>query len=803
VAATIGKVSAVFTASTTGLVNGIAKAGSSFRALGGDSRALYSAVERLQSVSLSGVSNAGVAATAAGESFASLTSRADALHSQLGAGAITAEQFTKSMADLTREASMLSAAMDRGAQVTRLFLTAEEQHAAKLAELVALQNAGAISAETYTRAVADADAALASKTGATAALAQQMARAESITGSLMTAEEQHAARLSELVQLHSAGAISSETLSRGISLAEKALSSSSSVMTAGVATTERYMTATERFDQTMLGLQKQLIAGAISEETFSRAVQDANETLNRATGATQAVEASLLEVADQMARGAQMARALMTAEERYADEMADLNRLLGVGAITQETFNRAAAEARDKMERASQSGDGMAKSLASVDRSASGAVSRLNVLIGMQLTEWFAGAIRGATSAAASLFRMGQEQAEVIDQTSKLAARLGMTYGELAGLSLAGDLAGLSMEQIGKAATKADVALVKAQQGSALAKKAFEDLNLSVADLAGKSSADRFEAISVAIAGLPSEAERAAAATRLFGKAGAELMPLFTGGAEGIAEARREAERLGLVLTSAQGREVEKMNDSFTLVWKSIQGIIQQVEVYLAPTITLLATTFKDFVGEVGGDNIGKEIGKAIIEAAKYLATIADSVVNGFRDMYHSAADLLGVSISEEAKKLNQMQAKLSAGIAPQVAVEGTGGFVTRLDPAFAAEMDALTKAVAAQRARTTTFTDLVALGENKLNEMLAAGPEGPSKPPEVPEPPEPPPVQFEQRALKGIDSRSSEGIAEMFRLMRGESGGVQEKQLGVLEEIRDGLADAGEDEYVEVGFGF
>jgi hypothetical protein len=54
-----------------------------------------------------------------------------------------------------------------------------------------------------------------------------------------------------------------------------------------------------------------------------------------------------------------------------------------------------------------------------------------------------------------------------------------------------------------------------------------------------------------------------------------------------------------------------------------------------------------------------------------------------------------------------------------------------------------------------------------------------------------------EPRALKAIDSRSSEGIAEMFRILRGEGGGVQEKQLGVLEEIRDELADPGEDVYL------
>jgi hypothetical protein len=51
------------------------------------------------------------------------------------------------------------------------------------------------------------------------------------------------------------------------------------------------------------------------------------------------------------------------------------------------------------------------------------------------------------------------------------------------------------------------------------------------------------------------------------------------------------------------------------------------------------------------------------------------------------------------------------------------------------------------------------------------------------------------EQALKGIDSRSQEGISEMFRLMRGGTEDVQEKQLSVLEQIRDGLGGQ-DDEY-------
>jgi hypothetical protein len=64
-----------------------------------------------------------------------------------------------------------------------------------------------------------------------------------------------------------------------------------------------------------------------------------------------------------------------------------------------------------------------------------------------------------------------------------------------------------------------------------------------------------------------------------------------------------------------------------------------------------------------------------------------------------------------------------------------------------------------------------------------------------VPEPPKPiaPPVEpvgASTKSLKATDSRSKEGMAEMFRLMRNNGNDVQEQQLGVLEQIRDSVSE-------------
>jgi hypothetical protein len=104
----------------------------------------------------------------------------------------------------------------------------------------------------------------------------------------------------------------------------------------------------------------------------------------------------------------------------------------------------------------------------------------MKTLVAINATQLFASVASSALSSVRSLLSFAQAQAEVIDSASKLAARLGMTYGEFAGLSLAADLAGVSMDTIGKASQKAEIAFAKAAGGSKIATAAFAGLGLSV-----------------------------------------------------------------------------------------------------------------------------------------------------------------------------------------------------------------------------------------------------------------------------------------------------------------------------------
>lgn len=463
--------------------------------------------------------------------------------------------------------------------------------------------------------------------------------------------------------------------------------------------------------------------------------------------------------------------------------------------------------------------------------------SGLAALTAIQGAQLFGSITAGVSRAVTSLVRMGQASADVIDKTSKMAARLGMTYGEFAGLALAGDLAGVSMDSIAAAATKADVAFVRAASGSKTATAAFAAIGLSVDQLNGLSASDRFDAIAASIAALPTEAQRAAAAVGIFGRAGAELLPLFAQGAAGIAAARAEAERFGLNLTNLQGQNVEAMNDAFTRAQAAIQGVVQQVVAYLAPAIESVTTAFSNLIGNVGGATIGQTIGEGILQGARFLAEIGDLIIQNFSSVFSylsqvgaqwgvvwdvagRVASLLGaVGRFVQGAFLTVVASFSSIGQAILTAVRGAASALgidtSGLDTAIAALggfNDQLNQDITSSfNAAAENFSNAFSSNGEQAGEAIAgplttaldaaiADARSAASAIDVANTQE---VAVQQtvkvdakplkEAIQGVDSRSSEGVKEMFRVMRG-GDNVQQQQLGVLQEIADNTADMGVD---------
>lgn len=129
-----------------------------------------------------------------------------------------------------------------------------------------------------------------------------------------------------------------------------------------------------------------------------------------------------------------------------------------------------------------------------------------------------------------------------------MANRTGIGSDALQELSYAAGQSATDMDSLEKGLLKMQRVMVEAGEGSQTARDALQKLGLSTADLAGLTGDMQFERIAGQIASISDPAQRTAAAIGIFGKSGAELLPLLNEGSAGIARMREEAQRLGLVM---------------------------------------------------------------------------------------------------------------------------------------------------------------------------------------------------------------------------------------------------------------
>ena len=174
-------------------------------------------------------------------------------------------------------------------------------------------------------------------------------------------------------------------------------------------------------------------------------------------------------------------------------------------------------------------------------------------------------ALAGAFSAAAVTAGI-KSVIDGADQLNKASQKYGVAVEQLSALSYAGKLADVSLEAIGTGLKKLSVNMFDTAAGTGEAKEAFKALGIEVKTSDGvlKSSDAVLGEIADKFAGMEDGAGKTALAVRLFGRAGADMIPLLNQGSKGLAEMKDEAERLGVIVGGDLARKSEEFNDNLT-----------------------------------------------------------------------------------------------------------------------------------------------------------------------------------------------------------------------------------------------
>lgn len=212
-----------------------------------------------------------------------------------------------------------------------------------------------------------------------------------------------------------------------------------------------------------------------------------------------------------------------------------------------------------------------------------------------------------AAAAAATGLAVGVKGAlDLGGALSDLASRTGVAAGELRVLQEAFARNGLSAEQVGPTINKLQKAIIEAGDGTGSAAEAFKTLGLSVNALRGMSASDQFQAIGQAIAALPDPAARAAAAMKLFGRSGGELLTLFSNSGA-MAEAANAVGAQADILTQ-NADMFDKASDILNGIGTKLQGFFVGVADTLVPALMPLL----EAADGIDLSGMGQDLGNAI-----------------------------------------------------------------------------------------------------------------------------------------------------------------------------------------------
>ena len=184
-----------------------------------------------------------------------------------------------------------------------------------------------------------------------------------------------------------------------------------------------------------------------------------------------------------------------------------------------------------------------------------------------------------------------------IDSVAKLSDRIGVATEKIVGFRHAAVLAGSSVQQMDMGLQRLGRRLQEARTRGGMVADVFKDMGINADELVRMRTDEAFIRIAESIKNLPTVAERIAASYEVFGRTGNEMLNLIMQGREGLEDAQREAERLGMTFNRLDARKVEEANDAMSRLKGATTGLIQAMVIHLAPALSVLTDKVAFLIG--------------------------------------------------------------------------------------------------------------------------------------------------------------------------------------------------------------
>lgn len=275
-----------------------------------------------------------------------------------------------------------------------------------------------------------------------------------------------------------------------------------------------------------------------------------------------------------------------------------------------------------------------------------------------------AGTVMAGAGAAvgASIFAVGKASADYAGDMFDMARSTGMGVESFQKIAYAAKMSGIEAEKVTTSFIKFDKMIVDAAGGNKAYMQTFKDLGIKIKDSAGnlRQPNEIFEDVADIFHNTEDGIGKTALAVELFGKSGADLIPMLNDGKAGLKAFYAEAERLGLALSNEMIAKGDAFSDQLENIGEQVKGVKLQLGAALIPALSAATEKISKVIDKITkwvqeNPELAATIGNIAMTTGKWIAILGTAaiaigsvafIILQFRKAFRAMSDAVTIGIS-------------------------------------------------------------------------------------------------------------------------------------------------------------
>lgn len=261
-----------------------------------------------------------------------------------------------------------------------------------------------------------------------------------------------------------------------------------------------------------------------------------------------------------------------------------------------------------------------------------------------------------------SILAVGKSTADYAGDMYDMARGAGIGVEAFQKLAYAGRMSGVETEKLSASLVKFDRMVAEATGGNKTYMQTFEDLGIKIKDSAGnlRQPNEIFEDVADIFHNTEDGIGKTALAVELFGKSGADLIPMLNDGKAGLKAFYAEAERLGLALSNEMIAKGDAFSDQLENIGEQVKGVKLQLGAALIPALSAATEKISKVIDKITkwvqeNPELAATIGNIAMTTGKWIAILGTAaiaigsvafIILQFRKAFRAMSDAVTIGIS-------------------------------------------------------------------------------------------------------------------------------------------------------------